>query len=255
MLLGVKRERVYEEDFYERYRADIKRYRAECEEEEASEEHSSLLGSPAGPSAEDLVKAALHVANFEGRSQQSRSSSCMEDTAQDCSVKRLRVAGPSAPDPCEDSSKEAIRRGAEATVRALKGCQSVEEAQQRAYFVLEEFQQEVRQATLNEVERSPPRETRSADSADERAPDDGAASPQALQEKNRTLMRAVYHLAERCKRFEAGCKDMPALRKELEDSKEAQRRLQHANELLQSHLRLHLSECSDRPLPWGNIVH
>jgi len=139
-------------------------------------------------------------------------------------------------------------------VKSLHGCPSVEEAKARCARVLEEVEAEVRQATLNEVEQNHPQEGGSSGSADEEPPQDGAADPtQAMQHTNRTLMRAVHHLAERCRRLEAGNEEMAMLRQALEQSQESQRRLQHSNEMLQGHLRLQLgAECGDRPLPWGN---
>lgn len=135
----------------------------------------------------------------------------------------------------EREAREASIRGwTEAIIRALHGCPSVEEAAQRCARALLEFEAEVRQAALREEERR----------EDER-PD----SPQGLQHTNRVLMRAVHHLAERCRRLEAGAAEVAQVQQALEQSQEAQRRLAHSNEVLQGHLKLHLDSCRGHPFP------
>jgi len=270
MIIGVKRPPVYDPEFHDH----VKRYRMECEEEEAG----IIPGCPSWASAEDVVAAALAstleggsassfvsnmasnmaglpVSSVDGHCRRSRGS--MEDSPQEPAEKRLRVscgaASVDSPRGGGSTSKETIRGWAEAIVKALHGCPSVDQAAQRCSWVLEEVEAEVRQSTLNEVERAPPPAAEEA--TDEQPPEDGPGSPQALQHTNRTLMRAVHHLAERCKRLEAGNKEVVELRQALERSQDAQRRLQHSNEVLQSHLRISLAECSDRPLPWGNVSH
>merc|ERR1711862_347178 len=133
--------------------------------------------------------------------------------------------------------------GAETLVRMLHGCPSVDAAMERCSKVLGDFGVEVSQAALREVEalrkRTPP------------AGDDENRSQDALgglQHKNRVLRRAVLFLAERCRRMEAGTQEANALRQALEQSQEVQRRLTHANEVLQGHLKVHLDGC--RSDPW-----
>lgn len=125
-----------------------------------------------------------------------------------------------------------IRVWTEALVRTLQGCPSVEEAMHRCSGALLEFEAEVRQTALREAD---------AAAAEEDRPQE--CSPQNLQHTNRVLMRAVHHLAERCRRLEAGTAETPALRQALEQSQEAQRRLSHSNQVLQEHLKVHLNGC------------
>lgn len=250
MIIGVKRPPVYEE-FHEH----VKRFRLE----EASEDYGP--GSPSWSAAEEVIAAAL-ASTLDGHGRRIRGSHCMDDSPQEPLEKRLRVGcGPSSVDSSASTScgsasagstsRDATIQGwAEAIVRTLHGCPSVEEASKRCARVLEEVEAEVRQATLNEVERMG-----GSDTSDEPPPQEGPGSVQELKHTTRVLMRAVHHLAERCRRLEAGNEEMVMLRQALEQSQAEQRRLQHSNEVLQGHLRLSLDTCHDRPLPWGNPSH
>jgi len=125
-------------------------------------------------------------------------------------------------------SREAALHGwSEELVRTLHGCPSVEEAAQRCARVLAAFEVDVRQAALREGD----------------AREGGPESVQSLQHTKKVLMRAVNHLAQRCRQAEAGAAEVDSLKEELEKSKEGQRRLQHHNEMLQCHLKLHLDSC------------
>lgn len=137
---------------------------------------------------------------------------------------------------------EAQARGwAETVVLALHGSPSVEEAKRRCSEVLGDFGAEVRKAAIREADAQ---SARSVQENDDTRPQD---SLQRLQHSNSVLWRAVRHLAKRCSRFEAEVsaprEDISALRNQLEQSQEAQRRLAHSNEVLQGHLRLHLDAC------------
>eukprot|EP00927_Polykrikos_kofoidii_P003591 TRINITY_DN11441_c0_g1_i2.p2 TRINITY_DN11441_c0_g1~~TRINITY_DN11441_c0_g1_i2.p2 ORF type:complete len:276 (+),score=63.12 TRINITY_DN11441_c0_g1_i2:104-931(+) len=137
---------------------------------------------------------------------------------------------------------EAQARGwAETVVLALHGSPSVEEAKRRCSEVLGDFGAEVRQAAIREAD------TQSGRSVQENDDSRPQVSLQRLQHSNSVLWRAVRHLAKRCSRFEAEVaaprEDISALREQLAQSQEAQRRLAHSNEVLQSHLRVHLDAC------------
>eukprot|EP00930_Biecheleria_cincta_P033449 TRINITY_DN23180_c0_g1_i1.p1 TRINITY_DN23180_c0_g1~~TRINITY_DN23180_c0_g1_i1.p1 ORF type:complete len:242 (-),score=66.64 TRINITY_DN23180_c0_g1_i1:77-802(-) len=125
-----------------------------------------------------------------------------------------------------------IRHWSEGLVKSLHGCPSVEAAAQRCTAVLSEFETEVRQATLREADQA-------------RATSEEAGSTQSLQHSNKVLLRAVHHLAERCRRLEDGSREeeIQSLRQALEQSQDAQRRLQHSNEVLQEHIKIHLNAC------------
>mmetsp|Transcript_9319 Transcript_9319/g.21918 ORF Transcript_9319/g.21918 Transcript_9319/m.21918 type:complete len:222 (+) Transcript_9319:91-756(+) len=166
-----------------------------------------------------------------------RRRSQIDDLQEEPTCKRFRtgdIAGPH-----EDAT---IRGWAEEIVRALHGCPSVEEAAQRCSRALVEFSAEVRQAALREaepvpgVEQAPP-EMRPEE---ERTPE---GQTQSLQHTNKVLMRAVHHLAERCRKMEAAAAEVPALQQALEQSQEVQRRLVHSNEVLQEHIKVHLNAC------------
>jgi len=154
--------------------------------------------------------------------------------------KRLCLGGASVgdgADPCPGDAGAAgqgeatVKRWAEGIVRALHGCPSMEEATGRCSQALLEFGAEVRQATLREAEAAAP------EMHEERVPE----ATQSLQHTNKVLMRAVHHLAERCRRLEASAGEVAAVRQELEQSQEQQRRLLHSNAVLQEHLKVHLN--------------
>mmetsp|Transcript_36415 Transcript_36415/g.79653 ORF Transcript_36415/g.79653 Transcript_36415/m.79653 type:complete len:255 (+) Transcript_36415:97-861(+) len=136
----------------------------------------------------------------------------------------------------------AVRTWAEVVVRALHGSPSIEDATQRCARVLAEYGEEVRQTALREVE--PVHERRPCE--DEHKQD----GTQGLQHTNRVLMRAVHHLAERCRRLEAAPQEAAALQQALEQSQEAQRRLAHSNEVLQGHLKVQLDKCHCNHSAW-----
>jgi len=255
MIIGVKRPPVYDAEFHEH----VKRFRLE---EETSED--AAPGSPGTASIEEFIAAALR-SSLDSGNRRCRTGCGIDDTPQEPAEKRPRYGlghtsvdstGADNADLGSTPSEAKIRSWAEAIVRALHGCPSVEEASKRCSRVLEEVEAEVRQATLNEVDRTPVGgSSGSSDCADDQSPTDGAdgaGSPQELKSTNRILMRAVHHLAERCRRLEAGNEEVVALQKALEQSQAEQRRLQHSNEMLQGHLRIALAECDGRPLPWGN---
>jgi len=123
-----------------------------------------------------------------------------------------------------DNRDISIRRVAEDIVKALHGCPSVDEALARCGRVLAAFEADVKEAALREV-------------------DCGEESVQSLQYTKKVLMRAVSHLAQRCRQNEAAAGEADALKEELEKSREASRRLAHHNEMLKCHLRLHIDGC------------
>lgn len=211
-----------------------------------------------GPSAEDflepLVKrcrlgwtedwlsdSASFAAQFEAADDRRR---CLQmDDLQEPALKRLRgmealsgLGSSSGSEPTADAvdAEKTQAVWAEALVRSLQGCPSVDEAIQRCSSTLLDFEAEVRQAALREAEL---REAAAA--AAEHRPHE----PQNLQHTNRVLMRAVHHLAERCRRLEANGGEAERLRRELEMEKENQRRLLHSNQVLQEHLKVHLNGC------------
>lgn len=249
MIVG-KRPWIYEEfhDHVKRYRLEDPACLAGCPSW-ASAEVAAVLGG--AEETKEVVASAL-ACSLDAR--RSRGSHCMEDSPQEPPEKRLRLGGAASSSDGPAAGSATIRGWAEAIVKALHGCPSVEEASKRCARVLEEVEAEVRQATLNEVERAP-HDRGCSDPADERPPQEGAGSLKDVQKKNRILWGAVHHLAERCKRSEAGNEELVMLRQALEQSQDSQRRLQHSHEVLQAHLRLHLDQCSDRPLPWGNALH
>lgn len=145
---------------------------------------------------------------------------------------------PSSSSSCGDAGdpgprEAAIRSWADNIVGALQGCPSTEEAAQRCARALVEFEAEVRQSTLREAELS---QERGAGAHEDRQ----ATPSEEMQHKNRVLMRAVNHLADRCRRLEQENSEKIALQQALDQAQEAQRRLHHANEVLQGHLKIHL---------------
>lgn len=150
----------------------------------------------------------------------------------------------------------ALRAWAEAMVRALHGCPSIDAAMQRCTRLLSDVDAEARQAALlehSEREQAVVAEREAAEAAtsEARGGRDGEERPpdtiQGLVHTKGVLMRAVHHLAERCRRLEASDKEVAVLTQALQQAEEAKRRLAHSNEVLQGHLRLHLDSC--RPWP------
>eukprot|EP00434_Breviolum_minutum_P016308 symbB.v1.2.014370.t1/scaffold956.1/size149065/3 len=78
---------------------------------------------------------------------------------------------------------------------------------------------------------------------EEMRPNTIEATCSRLQHTNKVLLRAVHHLAERSRRLESSSCEVHSLRQALEQSQEAQRRLQHSNQVLQEHLKVHLNAC------------
>lgn len=216
MLLSCKRIPTYDEllePLWKRYRLDV-----------PMDGPEDCLGG-ASSSATDPCLPDLGL----GRRQQ------MDDISEEPVNKRFRTGDLSC-----NQEEATVRRWAETIVQKLHGCPSVEEAAQRCGQALVEFGTEVRQAALREVETTPEAEP-PADvrvDVDERGAE---GSPQNLQHTNKVLMRAVHHLAERCRRLEATAAEIPALQQALEQSQDTQRRLQHSNEVLQEHLKVHLN--------------
>merc|ERR1712232_961823 len=79
-----------------------------------------------------------------------------------------------------------------------------------------------------------------------RAQSKGEERNTTLGYETKILKRAVIHLADRCRRIEANAAtsagEVAMLRQALEHSNGSQRRLTHANEMLQGHLRLQMDE-------------
>lgn len=151
--------------------------------------------------------------------------------------KRLRLGGGFLGPPAEGGGtaelgangagdrEVAIRGWAEATVRSLQNCPSTEEASQRCVRILSDFEAEVQQVALREGDVT--------EAASESA-------LQSLQHTKKVLMRAVHHLAQRCRQLEANSAEADELKDALEKSQGTQRRLAHANEMLKEHLRLYV---------------
>jgi hypothetical protein len=135
-----------------------------------------------------------------------------------------------------------VRGWAEAVVRSLHGCPSVDAALERCSKALGDFGAEVQQAALLEhreaAARAEPEAQASfgADAPHEVTPE----AAQRLKYENRVLRRAVHYLAQRCRGTEAQAQEAAALRELVEQLQEKERRLTHANEVLQGHLRVHL---------------
>ncbi|CAJ1442504.1 unnamed protein product [Effrenium voratum] len=163
----------------------------------------------------------------------------MPDDAQDQpALKRLRGmiegtsnAAASSSEPVKE--EVSVRHWAEALVKSLHGCPSVEQAVQRCGAALNDFGSEVRSAALREADQA----------REEMRPNAIETTCSRLQHTNKVLLRAVHHLAERCRRSEGSSNEVQSLRQALEQSQEAQRRLQHSNQVLQEHLKVHLNAC------------
>lgn len=208
--------------------------------EELEDSINVMQSYPSTAAVQQVLVAATAASQSTRRSRNSEldTSPCEHEN------KRMRVESETSDD--EDSVVGAkdnlVRCWAENVVKTLHGCPSVEEAVQRCSRVLTDIQAEVRQATLSEVElasNKPPQDSEELLSA---------------QNTNRILMRAVKHLAERCKRHEGHNEEIAMLRQSLEQSQDEVKRLQHSTEVLKGHLRLSL-DCGRDIVPWGSAVH
>jgi hypothetical protein len=210
---------------------------------EALEESVNVMQSC--PS-QDAVQQVLAAADAASRSTRRSLDPDLETLSQE--HKRFRAddmsdiedGSPTSDEKRPGGKENATRAWAENVVKSLLHCPSVEEAIQRCSRLLADVETEVRQTTLSEVESKPPQESEEV---------------QAAQKTSRILMRAVKHLAERCKRNE-GCNDeIATLRQSLQQAQDDNRRLLHSNDLLKSHLRIHLDGCNGGIVPWGSAVH
>mmetsp|Transcript_73684 Transcript_73684/g.117234 ORF Transcript_73684/g.117234 Transcript_73684/m.117234 type:complete len:232 (-) Transcript_73684:89-784(-) len=159
------------------------------------------------------------------------------DSQDEPALKRLRCmiegSNTSAASSTDPSKEAMVRSWAEALVKSLHGCPSVEQAVHRCGVALTDFGSEVRAAALREAEQT----------REEMRPNTIEATCSRLQNTNKVLLRAVHHLAERCRRLEGSSGEVQSLRQALEQSQEVQRRLQHSNQVLQEHLKVHLNAC------------
>ncbi|CAK9079565.1 unnamed protein product [Durusdinium trenchii] len=157
------------------------------------------------------------------------------DSQDQPALKRLRgmIEGSNASASSSEAKEASVNHWAEALVKSLHCCPSVEQAVQRCGVALTEFGSQVRLAALREAEQT----------REEMRPNTIEATCSRLQSTNKVLLRAVHHLAERCRRLEGSSGEVQSLRQALEQSQEAQRRLQHSNQVLQEHLKVHLNAC------------
>merc|ERR1712137_670706 len=98
------------------------------------------------------------------------------------------------------------------------------------------FEAEVRHAAAQDISGEVP--DSEVFDGEERPP-----APSVPQITNKVLMRAIHHLAERCRCLDSAASEVERLRQELEQSFETQQRLAHSNEVLQEHLKIHLNRC------------
>ncbi|CAL1144002.1 unnamed protein product [Cladocopium goreaui] len=146
------------------------------------------------------------------------------DSQDEPALKRLRCmiegSNTSAASSTDPSKEAMVRSWAEALVKSLHGCPSVEQAVQRCGVALTDFGSEVRAAALREAEQT--------------------------REEMRPNTIEVHHLAERCRRLEGSSGEVQSLRQALEQSQEVQRRLQHSNQVLQESCRLSADSCATK---------
>lgn len=219
----------------------------------------ALQHCPSSAAAEEVLAdlaAATAASSTSSSGERRRSNECLDDSPlpREPMEKRMRIdSGPERPrvielgSNAEASSEAGIHGWAETLVKALQGCPSVDDAIQRSSRLLTDMTAEVRQTTLNEVELTSDHPPPQSEDVQELT---------RVKDMNRILMRGVRSLAERCKRLEGPTlEEVTTLRQALDHSQDEQRRLQRSNELLQSHLRLHLGECNTSTLPWGNVGH
>jgi len=186
--------------------------------------------------AEVVATAAAAVAEAERR----RLLPACDAQEDEPALKRLRGmlddafhSACAAPDSAASNEGSAsIWQWSEGLVKSLHGCPSVEQAVQRCAEVLSEFESNVSKKAFSQAEQA-------------QAASEDASRAQSLQHTNKVLLRAVYHLAERCRRLEGASREeeIQSLRQALDQSQDVQRRLQHSNEVLQEHIKIHINSC------------
>lgn len=126
-----------------------------------------------------------------------------------------------------------ITSWAEAVVKTLHGCPSVDVAITRTKQILADYEAEVRQNCLAQqadLQQEPPQS----------APAEPAPSQQErlenLQHANRILFRALHNLNERNRRLQYEACRTEALRIELDNSEEIRKGLERTNEMLKGQL-------------------
>lgn len=207
-----------------------------CEETACWSTSSDATAVSAACDAEVVATAAAAVAEAERR----RLLPACDAEDDEPALKRLRgmLQGecPSAsavPESTANNEGSAcIQQWSEGLVKALHGSPSVEHAVERCAAVLSEFEAEVRQTALSQAEHAAPSS-------------EDASCAQSIQPTKKVLLRAVYHLADRCRRLEGASREeeIQTLRQALDQSQDVQRRLQHSNEVLQEHIRIHFNSC------------
>lgn len=207
-----------------------------CEETACWSTSSDATAVSAACDAEVVATAAAAVAEAERR----RLLPACDAQDDEPALKRLRgmLQGecPSAsavPESTANNEGSAcIQQWSEGLVKALHGSPSVEHAVERCAAVLSEFEAEVRQTALSQAEHAAPSS-------------EDASCAQSIQPTKKVLLRAVYHLADRCRRLEGASREeeIQTLRQALDQSQDVQRRLQHSNEVLQEHIRIHFNSC------------
>lgn len=236
----------------------VKRSGFECEElydrrfkrcrvmEHLEDSINALQQCPSSAAAEEVLAAATAASSASSSGDRRRSCDTMDDSPSPGHPveKRMRIdSGPLMTD-TPSATPGSSFSWAETVVKSLQGCPSVDEAVQRSSRVLTDMMAEVRQATLSEVELTVEEPPPHSEDVQELT---------RVKDMNRILMRGVRQLAERCKRLEGQSEEAATLRQALEQSQDAQRRLQHSHQVLQGHLRLHMD--SPSALPWGSAVH
>lgn len=207
-----------------------------CEEPACWSTSSDATAVSAVCDAEVVATAAVAVAEAERR----RLLPACDAQEDEPALKRLRGmfegkchSASAVPESTTSNEGSAcIWQWSEGLVKALHGSQSVEQAIERCAAVLSEFEAGVRQTALSQAEHAAPTS-------------EDASCAQNLQPANKVLLRAVYHLAERCRRLEGESREeeIQSLRQALDQSQDVQRRLQHSNEVLQEHIRIHFNSC------------
>lgn len=230
---------------YDVYPDHVKR----CRLAAALEESIDLLQNHPSSEAAQEVLDAVTAASLSQQELRNDGDS-MDDSPREPLEKRARIGGYAEPVGCmpSNSQEEGTRVAgvgvwAESVVKALHGCPSVEVAYQRCSSVLADMASEVRRETLSEVEQMPREQTQQSEEL------------QSAQHTSRILMRAIRHLADRCKKLEGQSEEVAVLRQALQHSQEEQGRLRNANSLIKCHLELHLGKGSSGSLPWGSAAH
>lgn len=245
--IACKRSAMLEDDLLMLDPHIMKRYRFDCGDGEDDD------GAMITPEMEEVLASAVTAAASSSSSSADAASSIATAAAALVNAARRRRPHEEIDNSCdvddEAPSEKRFRHvdgrtdveiieWAETLVRALQGCPSIDEAIRRCSKVLGEFSAEVRQTALRDLQQEG-QLPQASDETPSRSRDD--QQDFATQEQMmKAMKKAIVYLMNRCRKLQQDAHDASSLREALEKAQENVSRLQHSNEILRGHLKVHM---------------